>query len=147
MLVAQSVWLFATPWNVACQAPLSMELFWQEYWGWLPCPPSGDLPNPGIKPRSSTLQANSLLFEPPGKPFLRRMGLTNIAECVSSSSTRRKSTWSTTLPPLSCTICMLQYIPGTLLCLVNSCHENHFSLTLLLLLVTYWSIALSNIVC
>ena len=49
MLVAQSVWFFATPWNVACQAPLSMELFWQEYWGGLPCPPPGDLPNPGIE--------------------------------------------------------------------------------------------------
>ena len=50
MLVAQSVWFFATPWNVACQAPLSMELFWQEYWGGLPCPPSGDFPDTGTEP-------------------------------------------------------------------------------------------------
>ena len=38
-----------------------------EYWSELPCPPPGDLPNPGIKPRSPTLQADSLLTEPPGK--------------------------------------------------------------------------------
>ena len=36
----------------------------QEHWSGLPCPPPGDLPNPGIKPRSPTLQANCLLSEP-----------------------------------------------------------------------------------
>ena len=41
----------------------------QEYGSGLPCPPSGDLPNPGIEPRSPTLQADSLLSEPPGKPI------------------------------------------------------------------------------
>ena len=35
---------------------------------WVACPPPGDLPNPGIKPRSPALQANSLSSEPPGKP-------------------------------------------------------------------------------
>ena len=40
----------------------------QEYWSGLPRPPPGDLPNPGIKPRSSALQADSLQSEPPGKP-------------------------------------------------------------------------------
>ena len=35
---------------------------------WLPCPPPGDLPNPGIKPRSPELQADSLPAEPQGKP-------------------------------------------------------------------------------
>ena len=40
----------------------------QEFWSGLSCPPSGDLLNPGIKPRYPTLQANSLLSEPPGKP-------------------------------------------------------------------------------
>ena len=38
----------------------------QEYWSGLPCPPPGDLPNPGIKPRSPALQADSLSSEPPG---------------------------------------------------------------------------------
>ena len=59
--------LFATPWTVAHQAPLSMGFSWQEYWSGLPCPPPGDLPNPGIKPKSPTLQADSLPPEPPGK--------------------------------------------------------------------------------
>ena len=46
------VWLFATLWTVARQAPLSMGFSRQEYWSALPCPPPGDLPNPGIEPRS-----------------------------------------------------------------------------------------------
>ena len=41
----------------------------QEYWSGLPCPPPGDLLNPGIEPRSPTLQADSLLSELPGKPM------------------------------------------------------------------------------
>jgi len=44
-----------------------MEFSQQEYWSGLPCPPPGDLPNPGIKPRFPALQADSLLLEPPGK--------------------------------------------------------------------------------
>ena len=47
--------LFATPWTVAHQAPLSMGFSRQEYWSGLPFPSPGDLPDPGIKPRSSTL--------------------------------------------------------------------------------------------
>ena len=54
--------------GVAPQAPLSMGFFWQGYWSGLPCPPPGDLPNPGIKPRSPTFWAESLMSEPPGKP-------------------------------------------------------------------------------
>ena len=42
--------LFATPWTVARQAPLSMGFSRQEYWSGLPCPPPGDLPYPGIEP-------------------------------------------------------------------------------------------------
>ena len=45
------VWLFATPWTVAQQAPLSTGFSRQEYWSGLPCPPPGDLPVPGIEPR------------------------------------------------------------------------------------------------
>ena len=52
----------------ACQAALSMEFSRQEYWSGLQCPPPGDLPNPGIKSRCSTLQVDSLLSEPPGEP-------------------------------------------------------------------------------
>ena len=60
------VQLFVTPWAVSCQASLSVEFFRQEYWSVLPFPSPGDLPDPGIKPRSPTLQADSLLPEPPG---------------------------------------------------------------------------------
>ena len=56
---------FATPWSVAHQAPLSMEFSRQEYLSGLPCPPPGDLSNPGIKPGSPALQADSLSSEPP----------------------------------------------------------------------------------
>ena len=50
----------ATPWTVACQAPLSMGFSRQEYWSGLPFPSPGHLPNPGIEPRSPALQADSL---------------------------------------------------------------------------------------
>ena len=61
--------LFAAPWTAAHQAPLSVGFSRQEYWSGSPCPPPGDLPNLGIKPRSPTLQADSLLSEPRGKKF------------------------------------------------------------------------------
>ena len=60
--------LFATPWTVAHQAPPSMGFSRKEYWSGLPFPSPGDLPDPGIEPRSPTLQADSLTSEPPGKP-------------------------------------------------------------------------------
>ena len=61
------VQLFATLWTVAYQVPLSMGFSRQEYWSGLPFPSPGDLPNPGIEPRSLTLQADTLPSEPPGK--------------------------------------------------------------------------------
>ena len=59
------VQLFATPWAVALQTPLSTEFSRQEYWSVLPFPSPGDLPDPGIKPRSPALQADALTSEPP----------------------------------------------------------------------------------
>ena len=50
--VISGVQFFSTPWTVARQAPLSMGFSRQEYWSGLPCPPPGDLPDPGIKPQS-----------------------------------------------------------------------------------------------
>jgi len=61
--------LFATVWTVAYQAPQPMEFSRQEYRNGLPFLSPGDLPDPGIKPRSPILQADTLLFEPPGKPL------------------------------------------------------------------------------
>ena len=53
---------FETLWTVACQDPLSMGFSRQEYWSGLPCPPPGDLSDPGIKLGSPALQADSLLL-------------------------------------------------------------------------------------
>ena len=52
--------LFVTPWTAAHQAPLSIEFSRQEYWNGLPYPSPGDHPDPGIKPGSPALQADSL---------------------------------------------------------------------------------------
>ena len=60
--------LFATQWTVAYQAPLSMGFSGQEYWSGLPFPSPGGLPDPGIEPRSPSLEADTLTSEPPGKP-------------------------------------------------------------------------------
>ena len=60
------VQLFVTPWTVAHQAPLSMGILQARIL--MPCPPPGDLPNPGIETKSPTLQADSLPSEPPEKP-------------------------------------------------------------------------------
>ena len=65
------VWLFATLWTIAHQAPLSIGPSRQEYRSWLPCPAPGDLHNPGTEPKSPAspvLQVDSLLSETPGKP-------------------------------------------------------------------------------
>ena len=67
-LICSAVSDFTTPWTVAHQAPLSMELSRQEYWSGLPFLLPGDLPNPGIKARSPALQADSFPAELPGKP-------------------------------------------------------------------------------
>ena len=57
-----------TPWTAAHQVPLSMRLSRQGYWSGSPFPSPGDLPNPGIEPRSPALQADSLLTEPREEP-------------------------------------------------------------------------------
>ena len=54
------VWLFATLWTVASQAPLSMGISRQEYWSGLLCPLPGNLPDPEREPASPALQADSL---------------------------------------------------------------------------------------
>ena len=70
--------LFATPWTVAHQAPLSMGFSRQEYWSGLPFPSPGDLPTqglnpglPGLQSGRVALQAEALTSEPPGKPKIK----------------------------------------------------------------------------
>ena len=62
--VAQSCLTLQLHGQVARQAPLSIGFSRQEHWSELPFPSAGDLPDPGIEPRSPTLQADSLLSEP-----------------------------------------------------------------------------------
>ena len=81
-VVSDSLWPYGLqPTRLLCPWGFSR----QEYWSGLPCPPPGDLPNPGIKPRSPALQADSLPTEPPGKPCplgLRRIDLEQIKICL-----------------------------------------------------------------
>ena len=59
---------FVTPWTVTARLLCPWGFSRQEYWSGLPCLPPGDLPNPGIEPRSPTVQTDSLPAEPEGKP-------------------------------------------------------------------------------
>ena len=67
VLVTQSGVTLCDPMDCSPPGPLSMGFSRQESWSGLPFPSLGDLPNPGIKSRSPTLQSDSLPFEPPGK--------------------------------------------------------------------------------
>ena len=63
--------LFATPWIIALQAPLSMEFSRKDYWSGLPFPSPGDLPDPGIEhasPAPPSLVGRFFTTAPPGKP-------------------------------------------------------------------------------
>ena len=73
------VWLFVTPWTVACQAPLTMEFSRPEYWSGELFPSPGHLPNPGIEPRSPAIVGRfftilyHLTIAPPGNPKESRL--------------------------------------------------------------------------
>jgi len=60
---------FETPWTEASQTLLSMGFFRQEYWSGLPFPSPGDLPDPGIKPKSPAFAGRYFIPESPGKPL------------------------------------------------------------------------------
>ena len=85
--------LFATPWTVPTRLLCPWGFSRQNYWSELPCSLLGDLPYPGIKPRSPTLQTDSLPFEPPGKP--------RILEWAAYPSSRGYS-WSRNQTRVSC---------------------------------------------
>ena len=69
VFIAQLCLTLCSPVDVVHQAPLSMGFSRQESWDGWPFPSPGDLPDPGIEPGSPALQADSLQFEPPGKPL------------------------------------------------------------------------------
>ena len=68
VLVTQLCLTLCNPITVACQASLSMGFSRQEYWSGFPFPSPGNLPDPGIKTGSPTLQTDFLPSKPPGKP-------------------------------------------------------------------------------
>ena len=70
---SESVILSVMSESLQPHVPLSMEFPRQEYWSGLPLLSLGDLPDPGIKPGSPALPADSLPAEPPGKSFLREL--------------------------------------------------------------------------
>ena len=70
MKLFSRVRLFATAWTVAYQASPSVGFSRQEYWSVLPFPSPGDLPDPGIEPRSPSLEADALTSEPPGNNII-----------------------------------------------------------------------------
>ena len=83
---------------MASQAPLSMEFSKQEYWSGLPFSPPGDLPDPGVKPRSPALQTDSSPAEPPRKPhtylnlqllFSVSLSVVIFVHCVPNYKSRR----------------------------------------------------------
>ena len=80
IVVLSCVWFFVTLWTVACQAPLSLGLYKQEYWSGLPFLSPGDLPNPGIRPRSPAMQVNSSPSEPAGKSLCCHVSFSLVAE-------------------------------------------------------------------
>ena len=75
------VQLFATLWTIAPQVPLSMGFSRQAYWSGLPWPPPGDLPNPGIKPKSF-VSGRFFTTEPSGKPTQRYTHIHRYIECI-----------------------------------------------------------------
>ena len=72
-----------TPWTVACQAPLSMGILQVRILEWVAMSSSpGDLPNPGIEPRSPALLVDSIPSEPPGKPKNTGVGSLSLLQWI-----------------------------------------------------------------
>ena len=86
------VQLCVTPWTVARQAPLSMGISRQEYWSGQPCPPPGDLPDPGIEPLS--LRSPALVGKFPGSSAIWEAQYTHVVIvlkiCISLFQRKKK---------------------------------------------------------
>ena len=87
-LVTKSCPTHEIPRTVACQAPLSMRFSSQEHWSGLPFPSPGDLPNPGIEPRSPALQADCFPTELQGKPNIYPSSREQTVSCTDSVTRR-----------------------------------------------------------
>ena len=76
------VQLFVIPWTAGTRPLCPWGFSMEEYCSGLPCPPRGDLPNPGIEPTSSALQADSRPTEPPGKPKNTAVGSLSLLQGI-----------------------------------------------------------------
>ena len=130
------VWLSVTLWTVACKALLSMGFSRQEHWSGLPCPPLGNLPDPGIEPASLRSLAlaggffmTSTTWEAPTGIILQTFSLLFTAELL-----KRVSLVTSWFPVFSAP-CLLASMSPRGLCL---CAQG---LGLSRLLVTLWTVA------
>ena len=89
--------LFATPWTIARQAPLSMGFSREEYWSGLPCPPLGDLPVPGTEPMSPALEAHFYHLKHQGWRDKEIQGLHRRTKGMTSLGTEHRWTATTYL--------------------------------------------------
>ena len=95
MCVLSCVQPFVTPWTVVQQAPQSKEFSRQDYWSGLPFPSPGDVPDPGIKPKSPVLQADSLTSEPSRSQHHQPSGLTGLeSTCLWAAYHNFSHTWA-----------------------------------------------------
>ena len=128
LCVLRCVWLFATPWAVACQPPLSMRFPRQEYWIRLPPPTRGDLPDQGLNLcllRLLHWQTDSLPLAPPGKPLEDHEG--SLFLCSTSRHIRTFLPFSLQIlyktPPLdleSCTSCSFSLSLFSRFCIIKT---------------------------
>ena len=103
------VWLFVTPWTVAHQAPLSVGFCRQEYWSVWPCPSPGDLPNPGIKPASPTMQEDSLPLSHLGSPWQHFCQVEKTRTSGERDAGGGKENHRATEPPIIGSVCLSYY--------------------------------------
>ena len=103
--------LWATPWTAAYQALPSMGFSRQEYWCGLPFPSPGDLPDPGIKLRSPTLQADSL----PPEPIRKHQITWQMTVAQSLEATKARHKWHNVFQVLKVKNCQLWIISGKII--------------------------------
>ena len=123
------IWLFETPWTVAHQAPLSMEFSRQEYWNGFPFPSPEDLHNPGIKPGSPALQADSVPSEPPGKPLIWHIIANNNLDGKCDSTPSPVASTQFSLVHFSCSIVSDSLQPHELQHARPPCHHQLLEFT------------------
>ena len=100
---------FATPWTIACLAPLSLVFPRQEYWSGLPFPSPGNLCNPEIKSAFPALKADSLPLSHQGFP-MEAITIKNYFKCTwDKFSSQKTQEWLNGYNEQNSTICCLQY--------------------------------------